>query len=859
VSESYFLEGGEPLARALEQARAVARQATGDWPAALAAVDTAYGQVLDLVASDDRALWATLAAEHVSVLRSAGLLTAAASRCEQYLRKDRALPLLIERAQLRSEAGAHASAAADAAEIREAGELDSVDHARLRRVEGLAAGDRATADRYLAEARSVFLSLGDSDSAAAIDRDLRLLALRDGSDEAASAILKDRADSVPHALTRAQALRSQHRYEEALQVVVTALTSDHLDDALRLPVLEEIVVLLVAMGRGKALKALSAELQTLVNAGGSVEGIEPPALRFVRTLLNSLRLLERGDLRRARADLDAVRDLAATDRDRAYWHLASGEVSIEMFKRREADADISRAVGDLGTALEFATADHLLEARIRALRLLGDAFELLKRPDVSAERWASAHALEEEGLVARQLSDEVRSTMLEDNPDEHDERVRVAAELATSGPGGPAAATAVAAAIVAMEQARGAAILSRVAPDAESALRRLPAPADGAAAWQWLRGIADSMGRDEAVWIMHARPHRVHHGIVGRNLVHHVDVPADRGELKKLVKELRKQCNEIRLSQPAGRAQAADLIEHLGAAIGADTVLSLLPPRIKRLVVVAGGVLSDIPLAALPITDGPDGASVPIVCRFALSDLPCLSLRPLLHQRSVGNRGSRSLLVSGFKEEEIPEKDTRRRKVLAEATPEAFEGELLRTPYRRVRILGHGQTDPEDDTQTWLQFAGTKSARDGRIQPGRFQKAALAGCGTLILGACESGMARRVSRDERTGFVRAGLHAGAASVVAARWVAQVAVTDALLDRFERYLRYLPRDVALQRAQLDIRERRVPLAADVPEPGHPAWWACWTLYGDSGHQMKAPILRSSAHGPAQLYRRLHRTP
>lgn len=878
MSEDFILEDGEPLAIALTRARSVAVEEA----------DAAYGRVLELVAADDARLWAALAAEHVSVLRSAGLLTEAESRCGRYLAVAEPAargPLVLERAQVRSESGAHADAAADATEIRSAGgDLDSVDHARLRRVEGLAAaaaGERATADRFLNEARAAFLSLGDSAAVAVIDSDLRLLAARDGSDDAVSAILADVSAgpvSAPRALSQALALKARHRYEEALQVVVTALASDQLDAALRLPLLEELVGLLVALRRGTALRALSAELpSTFMRAGGSAEGSEPPAADFLSTLLGVFRLLERGEAARARAELDAVRELAGSERDRAYWHLASGEASIAAFKRRKVDGDLTDALGDLTTAAIYAEANQLLEARIRALRLQGEAYELLKRPDQASERWAQAHTLEEE-LVALQVSDEVRATLLEDIPNEHDERIRVAAELAVAGPGGAPAATAVAGAIVAMESARGAAILSRVAPDAEHALRRLPPAGDGAAAWEWLRGVADAMGRDEAVWIMHARPDRVHHGIIGRGLVHHVDLPADRGELERLVKELRKQCNEFRLSQAAGRAQVVQLMEQLGAGIGAGAVLGLVPSRIKRLVVVAGGVLSDIPLAALPIpAGGPGGrsgdardardvieandaseATVPIVARFALSDLPCLSARPLLRQRSVRNRGGRGLLVSAFAATEYPVARTRRRRVLTEATPEDFEAELARTPYQRVRILGHGQTDPRDASQTWLQFAG-ETARDGRVQSGRFQQAALQACGTLILGACESGMARRVGRDERTGFVRAGLHAGSASVVAARWIAEVSVTAALLDRFEYHLRHLPRDVALQRAQLDVRDQRVPLGAEVPDPGHPAWWACWTLYGDSGHQVKAPILRASARKPALLIRHLFRMP
>jgi CHAT domain-containing protein len=120
----------------------------------------------------------------------------------------------------------------------------------------------------------------------------------------------------------------------------------------------------------------------------------------------------------------------------------------------------------------------------------------------------------------------------------------------------------------------------------------------------------------------------------------------------------------------------------------------------------------------------------------------------------------------------------------------------------------------------------------------------LRGCGTLVLGACESGMAQQIGRDERTGFVRAAVHAGAPAVIAARWRAVDAVAAAVLDRFERYVRWLPRDLALQRAQLDVCRGAPGVPADIPALSHPARWACWTLYGDSGWQTGAgPVRRS----------------
>jgi CHAT domain-containing protein len=143
---------------------------------------------------------------------------------------------------------------------------------------------------------------------------------------------------------------------------------------------------------------------------------------------------------------------------------------------------------------------------------------------------------------------------------------------------------------------------------------------------------------------------------------------------------------------------------------------------------------------------------------------------------------------------------------------------------------------------SWLRLRPGPTGGDGRLRPQDLQGMDLGSCGTLVLGACESGMAQRVGRDERTGFVRAGLHAGAASVVAARWVAAAPAAEAVLAGFERYLRFLPRDLALRQAQLDVRDGVAGLSAPVPDIDHPVWWACWTLYGDAGHQTRAGALR-----------------
>jgi CHAT domain-containing protein len=109
-------------------------------------------------------------------------------------------------------------------------------------------------------------------------------------------------------------------------------------------------------------------------------------------------------------------------------------------------------------------------------------------------------------------------------------------------------------------------------------------------------------------------------------------------------------------------------------------------------------------------------------------------------------------------------------------------------------------------------------------------------------------MAQRIGADERAGFVRAAFVAGAASAVAARWVAPADVAAELLGRFESYARHEPRDVALQLAQRDVHFSAGGDAAPAPygrrgtARAHPANWACWTLYGDSGFQTRAGPVR-----------------
>jgi CHAT domain-containing protein/tetratricopeptide (TPR) repeat protein len=93
--------------------------------------------------------------------------------------------------------------------------------------------------------------------------------------------------------------------------------------------------------------------------------------------------------------------------------------------------------------------------------------------------------------------------------------------------------------------------------------------------------------------------------------------------------------------------------------------------------------------------------------------------------------------------------------------------------------------------------------------------------GTVVLSACESGLAEHGGGDEMVGLVRAFLMAGAARVVATLWPVDDAATADFMAHFYGALMagHAP-SMALQEAQSRLRQER-------PEP---YFWAAFTLYG-----------------------------
>lgn len=735
---------------------------------------------------------------------------------------------------------------------------------RIERLRGLAAAEEgkwSSAYELLKCAHERFRAAGDTDGERVIVKDLQRLALTVGDPSILDDIVASEPEGTHEQLVYARALRRDARFESAARVLETLLRTD-LEPAWRFHVLHELVLLKQILGDQQAIERLLPflrEAATLTadpeQARATVEQLErwrsegfttSTVHGYESELHRARAYIQTGRLQDAENLLRELRSEATSPRRVTYWMVAVGELEFSLSAASagdEAREHADQAVAYLARAAEMAWRTSMPQVYAGAVRLLGRAHAVLRR-DFAAGRKQWVHASRAEELIAHRLeSDESRTRYLELLPSMSDELID-----ATAGDGD---AENMAVQAVNLEEARGAAILSLILPTEVARVRELPLPTDPGACWRWSQKLSEQLPRDLAVWSLHCTPGYLVQTILGRAILRVARWKIDRAELIDAVDALKSVMRDRNLVQASVQGGGPDpftqQIAMLSDKLNPKRVLKGLPARIERLAVVAGGALSEIPFAALP--DGENTAGY-LVERFALSDLPCLSAFVPMRQRALAARGDAGILVrppaEGLLEGERLEEE--RDDVLLElsgeaATPRGVAGVLAGGRQALVQFDCHGRFSEKEALDSWLQLA-PDGKDDGRLTARRLESIDLDRCGTLILGACESGMAKRVGRDERTGFVRAGLAAGAASVVAARWVAADVAASQILCAFRASLRYLPKDRALQQAQVAYLAlaRSGGLDGRLPRPFHPAHWACWTLYGDAGIQTGAGWLR-----------------
>lgn len=751
---------------------------------------------------------------------------------------------------------------------------------RLQALEVEQQGNFALAELLLHEAADAFAIANNPFGQRTVTNDLRRLGLLAGNVAIVNEVLSiENIQSTYELLLLARALRRDARYETALRLLMNRLDYD-VEPALRYPLLHELVLLYQTLADREMVQRLLPLLREAVSDAAEPNEAYAAVKRlcdwqeegftisqgtgFEARLHNVRALIQNENLAQAEKVLKQLRSEAKTPRLSAYWSLIAGELEFALGLRRASHQVDQRkqvaqqALGHLERAVKLAVNSSLPNVCAQATRLTGRVYAwLLNDLDMASDYWSQANRIEET-IAHRQETDQVRIRYLEALPTQYDELMRATTarimsdkEALAPRESVPIDGELVAGVIATMEAARGAAILSQILPLA-SKMRELPSPSNPTACLVWYTELTERLPKNMAIWILHTTPDQLHHGLLGRDLLNWVKVATNRHDLNEAIEELKDAWDNPQTLERMLRQSPEWMLERLkeiAQLLRVDLALARLPKRITRLAIVAGDALGDIPFAALPLLEK-DSPKTPLITRYALSNLPCLSMYYPLKQRAVSTRGDDGLAIhpDASKITISEEVDSLYFKWLTneEATITTLDRELDTGDFPLVWINCHGHYQDERALDSYLRLA-KESENDGHLTARRFQKLSLKRCGTLILGACESGMSHRLGRDERIGFVRAGFAAGAPAILAARWIATELVAAVILGRFLRYLRYLPRDQALQRAQLDVIEGRCqelftsgqPLPSG---PEHPAYWACWTLYGDAGLQTSAGWLR-----------------
>ena len=234
----------------------------------------------------------------------------------------------------------------------------------------------------------------------------------------------------------------------------------------------------------------------------------------------------------------------------------------------------------------------------------------------------------------------------------------------------------------------------------------------------------------------------------------------------------------------------------------------------RRVLVVPHAQLGALPFAAL--TDGE--LDLGQRCELALAPSARIALRGLLRQPTRARRalalGESARLPHAAREAAFVAGlfEQGRAFVGEQATLQTLRAQAGDADI--VHLACHAQFRSDNPRFSALHL------HDGALTVDLAEALGLKPC-TVVLSACETGLAELGTGDEMVGLVRAFLVAGAARVLASQWPVDDEVTAAFMARFYG---------ALVRGQGPAAALRSAQAATMKEHPHPYFWAAFTLYG-----------------------------
>jgi len=278
------------------------------------------------------------------------------------------------------------------------------------------------------------------------------------------------------------------------------------------------------------------------------------------------------------------------------------------------------------------------------------------------------------------------------------------------------------------------------------------------------------------------------------------------------IEALRHGAEPVRRHMAALTARAAARLQQLHTLLWAPLV-PLLADR-ARVLLVPLGPLAHVPFAALHDRGAPLGV------RHALALAPSARAALRVLQQPVPPAqvalalGESSRLPHAAEEAALVARlfPQGRALVGAQATLAALQQQAGTADV--LHLACHAEFRSDNPRFSALHLA------DGALTVELAERLALRPC-TVVLSACETGVAQADAGDEMMGLVRAFTVAGAARVLASLWPVDDAVTRDFMARFYGPLAAgSSPSQALRQAQAGVRERF----------DHPHFWAAFTLHG-----------------------------
>lgn len=306
---------------------------------------------------------------------------------------------------------------------------------------------------------------------------------------------------------------------------------------------------------------------------------------------------------------------------------------------------------------------------------------------------------------------------------------------------------------------------------------------------------------------------------LGGEKVEAIRVPWDRKELEKLILEYRRLIQDGAPLGDRPKTISTALIEPVKKWLSTGSTLAIAPH----------GVLHYLSFAPLPVDDET------LLEKKPLFYIPSVSVfEHIKNRRPPADQGKIKALAVGdpdlgglsmslplseleakslkwvFPESEIlTGANATKKKVVEDAGK-----------FQIVHIASHGQFDPADPLMSGL-FLAPSEGTDGVLRAKEVFSMILS-ADLVTLSACQTGLGKVTKGDEIIGLNRAFLSSGAHSLLSTLWRVDDMASAVLVKHFYRELQSTSKAEALRKAQLIVK-RRFP---------HPAYWAGFTLVGDS---------------------------